>query len=80
VRALRYSCRRGGGDITLDVGESWPAQKAAAVSWARSVSRRINRRIDKLGFSVKVMKSLPALDFAKYQPLEMMGEPWPPPP
>ena len=30
-----------------------------------------------LGFSVKVMKSLPALDFAKCQLLEMMGEPVP---
>jgi len=30
-----------------------------------------------LGFSVKVMKSLPALDFAKRQLLEMMGDPGP---
>jgi hypothetical protein len=33
-----------------------------------------------LGFSVKVMKSLPALDFAKGHLLEMMGEPGPLPP
>jgi hypothetical protein len=30
-----------------------------------------------LGFSVKVMKSLPALDFAKCDLLEMMGDPGP---
>ena len=30
-----------------------------------------------LGFSVRVMKSLPALDFAKKQLLEMMGDPGP---
>jgi hypothetical protein len=33
-----------------------------------------------LGFSVRAMKSLPALDFAKCQLLEMMGDPWPLPP
>jgi hypothetical protein len=33
-----------------------------------------------LGFSVKVMKSLPALDFAKCELMDMMGEPVPLPP
>jgi hypothetical protein len=32
-----------------------------------------------LGFSVRVMKSLPALDFAKGHPLEMLGDPVPSP-
>lgn len=59
-----------------------------AIESARALPREVHVRgsefkllleplAEALGFSVKVMKSLPALDFAKCELLEMMGDPGP---